>query len=235
MTAAVVCNHAVITAAGMCPRCGWLGPNITRLPQAQAGKGLISLTFDDGPHRELTPAVLDLLDDAGARATFFCVGSRAEAHSDIVAAIRTRGHGVENHTYSHPNGFAFCGPRGLRSEVQGGQAAIERSGGGRPRYFRAPAGIQNPWLSSVLAGAGLSLVSWTRRGFDTVTRDGARVAARLGRGLRGGDILLLHDASSARDAQQKPVVLETLQRVLDEMDRKGLRSEALHVALRPAD
>lgn len=228
---ALVGNHVVIGAAGMCPRGAWLGANMTRLPHAQAQRGVVALTFDDGPDPDVTPAVLALLEQSGARATFFCVGRRAEAHPDIVAAIRDRGHGVENHTYSHPNGFAFRGPGGLRREIQRAQIAIERSGGGRPNFFRAPAGIQNPWLSVVLSGAGLSLVSWTRRGYDTVTRDGARVAARLGRGLRRGDILLLHDASSARDTGGRPVVLDALPRVLDEMGRKGLRSEALQVAL----
>lgn len=228
---ALVGNHAVVGAAGMFPRSGWLGPNITRLPEVQAQAGVVALTFDDGPDPELTPLVLDLLEQAGARATFFCVGRRAEAHPDVVATIRDRGHGVENHTLSHPNGFAFRGPRGLLREIQCGQTAIERAGGGRPHFFRAPAGIQNPWLSLVLAGAGLTLVSWTRRGFDTVTHDAARVAARLGRGLRGGDILLLHDASSARNARGRPVVLDALPRVLDQMDRRGLRSEALHTAL----
>jgi peptidoglycan/xylan/chitin deacetylase (PgdA/CDA1 family) len=227
--AALVGNHAVITAAGMFPRCGWLGPNVSRLTRAP--DGVLALTFDDGPDPDVTPAVLDLLAQADARATFFCVGRRAEAHPDIVAAIRAGGHGVENHTYSHPNGFAFRGPRGLRREIDRAQHAIARSGGGRPMFFRAPAGIQNPWLSIVLAGAGLSLVSWTRRGFDTVTRDGTRVAARLQRGLRGGDILLLHDATSARTAHGRPVVLEALPRVLDRMISKGLRSEALHAVL----
>jgi len=229
--AALVGNHLAISAAGMFPRCGWLGPNITRLPAARARGELVGLTFDDGPDPDVTPAVLDLLKSAGARATFFCVGQRAEAYPDLVAEIRAQGHGVENHSYSHPNSFALRGPNGLRREVLSGQDAIERSGGGRPSYFRAPAGIQNPWLPGVLATSGLSLVSWTRRGFDTVTRDGARVASRLVRGLSAGDILLLHDRSSASDTSGRPVVLEALPRVLDEMSRKGLRSEALHAVL----
>lgn len=228
---AILGNHLAIGAAGMLPRCGWLGPNITRLPAARARGELVGLTFDDGPDPEVTPAVLDLLKMANVRATFFCVGQRAERYPDLVAAIRARGHGVENHTYSHPNGFAFRGAGGLTREILSAQAAIQRAGGGRPSFFRAPAGIQNPWLAPVLATAGLSLVSWTRRGFDTVTRDGARVASRLGRGLRPGDILLLHDRSSARTVSGRPVVLEALPRVLDEMSRKGLRSEALHAVL----
>lgn len=232
--AALVGNHAVLSIAGLFPRSKWLGPNITRLPDSRAKSGVVTLTFDDGPDPEVTPEVLDLLQQAGARATFFCVGRRAEAYPDLVADIRRRGHGVENHTYSHPNGFAFRGARGLRQEIQRGQEAIERAGGGRPNFFRAPAGILNPLVPFVLAGAGLSLVSWTRRGFDTVTRDGARVAARLSRRLRAGDILLLHDAESAPDANGRPVVLDALPRLLDEMHRKSLRSEALHTALREA-
>jgi len=202
----LVANHLVIGAVGLFPRCAWLGPNITRLPSG-AGAGLVALTFDDGPDPEVTPAVLGLLEQAGARATFFCVGQRAEAHPQVMAAIRARGHGVGNHSYSHPNSFALRGPRGLSREILRAQEAIERVGGGRPRLFRAPAGIQNPWLAPALASAGLSL------------------------GLQAGDILLLHDGSSARDTSGRPVVLEALPRVLEEMGRRGLRSEALHAVL----
>jgi len=220
---ALAANHVVIGTAGMFPRCGWLGPNMTRLPISAEGTRTIALTFDDGPDPKITPRVLDLLDQTGQRATFFCIGERASAHPDLVATIVARGHGVENHTYSHPNGFALRGPRQMTDEVVRAQDAIERSGGGRPRFFRAPAGIQNPWLSSVLADANLSLVSWTRRGFDTVSRSGPRIAERLiGRGIQERDVLLLHD--------RVPVVLEALPRVLDEIQRKGLRSVPMHAA-----
>jgi peptidoglycan/xylan/chitin deacetylase (PgdA/CDA1 family) len=229
--AAVVANHLGIGVGAVLPRCGWLGPNIWRVPAPRAGGELVALTFDDGPDPEVTPAVLQSLETAGARATFFCVGNRAEAHPELVAAIRAGGHGVENHTYSHPNDFALSGPRSMAFEVQRAQEAIERSGGGRPILFRAPAGMKSPWLAAVLDGAGLSLVSWTRRGYDTVSRKGARVSARLVRHLGAGDILLLHDGSSARDASGRPVVLDALPRVLDSMKKKGLRSEALHRVL----
>ena len=228
---AIVGNHLAIGAAGMFPRCGWLGPNITRVPAARSNGSLVGLTFDDGPDPAVTPAVLELLRAARAQATFFCIGQRAATYPDLVAAIRAQGHGVENHSYSHPNGFALRASRGLRREILSAQEAIGQAGGGQPRFFRAPAGFQNPWLAGALASAGLSLVSWTRRGFDTVTRDGARVAARLARGMGPGDILLLHDGSSARDTSGRPVVLEALPRVLDAMSRQGLRSVALHAVL----
>ena len=225
---ALVANHVAIGAAGLFPRCAWLGPNITRLPPARARGELVALTFDDGPDPDVTPGVLNLLELAGAKATFFCVGKRAEAHPALMASIRAQGHAVGNHSFSHSNSFAFRGPRALKREILRAQEAIERAGGGRPELFRAPAGVQNPWLAPALASVGLSLVSWSRRGYDTVTRDGARVAARLVRGLRAGDILLLHDGSSASDRSGRPVVLEALTRVLEEMSRRRLRSEALH-------
>ena len=230
--AALVANHVAIGAAGILPRCGWLGPNLTRLPPSRARDELVALTFDDGPDPEVTPAVLELLERAGARATFFCIGKRAEEHPDLLRGIRERGHGVENHTYTHPNSFALRGPRTMSAQIRRAQDAIEQSGGGSPRFFRAPAGMQNPWLGTVLSGTGLSLVSWTRRGYDTVTRDAARVAERLvGRGLRAGDILLLHDGSSARDGRGRPVVVEALERTIDQMARANLRSESLERAL----
>jgi peptidoglycan/xylan/chitin deacetylase (PgdA/CDA1 family) len=224
----------VIGSAGLFPRSGWLGPNVTRLPQEAARRGVLALTFDDGPDPVVTPRVLDLLDQASQRATFFCIGRKADAHADLIAAIRANGHGVENHTYSHPNGFAAGGPWRMAREIARAQDAIERSSGGRPTFFRPPAGIQNPFLNGVLIDAGLTLVSWTRRGFDTVSRDGQRVATRLiGSGLRGGEILLLHDRlATARNGREGAVVLDALPRVLDEMQRRGLTSEPLHHVLR---
>lgn len=229
--AALAGNHVAIGVASMLPRCGWLGPNLTRLPADRADSSLVALTFDDGPDPTVTPTVLSLLDGAGMKATFFCIGERALKYPELMAEIRKRGHGVENHTHTHPHSFALRGPRQMEHEVVRAQQAIEQSGGGVPRYFRAPAGMQNPWLAVVLASVGLSLVSWTRRGFDTVTEDSRQVAARLNRNLRAGDILLLHDGDAARPVRSAPAVLDALPRVLDEMARRNLQSQALHSIL----
>ena len=77
---ALIVNHGLITAAGLLPRCNWLGPNLTRLPPAAAARGEVALTFDDGPDPAITPQVLDMLDAAGVRASFFCIGERVAAH-----------------------------------------------------------------------------------------------------------------------------------------------------------
>lgn len=224
----VALNHAILSTAGMWPRSRLLGANLWRLPPP-VGNG-VALTFDDGPDPDITPRVLDLLDDHQARATFFVIGRKAEQHPELAREIQSRGHLVENHTYRHPNGFAFLGPRGMEREIETAQDAIERATGRRPTLFRAPAGIRNPWLDRVLARTSLGLVSWTRRGFDTVTRDARRVADRLMRGLRAGDILLLHDGSSARGRAGRPVVLDALPRVLDALAARDLRGVPVSAA-----
>ena len=214
-------DHGVIGAAAMWPRSRLLGDNLTRLPGTSPE---IALTFDDGPHPDVTPAVLDRLERRGARATFFCVGRKVAAHPDLVAEVHRRGHRVENHTFGHPHAFGFYGARAMEREIRAAQEAIAAATGRAPRLFRAPVGIRNPWLDHVLARLDLRLVSWTRRGLDTVRTDPSRVAERLLRGLAPGDILLLHDGSSARDAQGRAVALGALDRVLDGLEAAGLRS-----------
>ncbi|WP_038208978.1 polysaccharide deacetylase family protein [Xenophilus azovorans] len=229
---AVVVNHAAITAIGLTPRSRWLGQNMTRLPAAAAARGEVALTIDDGPEPGVTPAVLDLLDAAGQRATFFCIAERVQAHPALAREILARGHSIQNHTARHRHNFSVLGPRGYAAEISRAQDMIAAVTGERPTCFRAPAGFRNPFLAPVLHRLGLLLVSWTRRGFDTRERDAAKVLARLADGLAAGDILLLHDGHAARTAAGRPVVLEVLPPLLAQLQRQGLRSVTLPQALR---
>ncbi|RYZ10908.1 MAG: polysaccharide deacetylase family protein [Comamonadaceae bacterium] len=228
---ALVANHALITAAGLTPRSSLLGRNLTRLPRAAAERGEVALTIDDGPDAEVTPRVLDLLDAAGSRATFFCIAQRAAAQPALAREIVARGHSIQNHTAKHRHDFSLLGPRGFEAEIARAQALLHEITGELPTCFRAPAGLRNPFLDPVLHRLGLSLVSWTRRGFDTRERDPATVLARLGRGLAAGDILLLHDGNAARTAQGRPVLLDVLPPLLDRIEAAGLRTVTLPAAL----
>ena len=231
--AAVAGNHAVLTFFVLRPRSTILGPNITRLPLAAAVRGEIALTFDDGPDAEVTPQVLNILDERGARATFFCIAGRAERHPEIVREIVRRGHSVENHSSGHQLTFALLGLGGNRRDISAAQRTLGELAGKPPRFFRPPAGFRSPMLDPVLHDLGMRLVSWTRRGFDTRHTDVEFVAERLLRGLRPGDILLLHDGHSARAPNGAPVVLEVLPRVLDAIQREGLRPVTLVQAIDP--
>ncbi|HSC00846.1 MAG TPA: polysaccharide deacetylase family protein, partial [Burkholderiaceae bacterium] len=207
-------NQVGLTAAGLWPRSRLLGPNWTRLPRAAEQRRLFALTFDDGPDPEVTPRVLDLLDAHRTRATFFCIAERALAAPALLREIVARGHDVQNHSHAHPHHFALLGPGALKREIGRAQQVLADLAGVRPHCFRAPAGLRSPFLDPVLHALNLNLVSWTRRGFDTVTGDAPRVFARLTRGMAGGDIVLLHDGHPRRGRHDAPVVLEVLPRLL---------------------
>jgi peptidoglycan/xylan/chitin deacetylase (PgdA/CDA1 family) len=228
--ALIVANQTLLAGAGLVPRSRLLGPNLSRLPEAAARRGEVVLSFDDGPDAQITPLVLDLLDRHGAKASFFFTGTRAQCHPEVVSEVARRGHSVENHSDRHSNFFACYGAARYRRELSCAQARLAALAGRAPRYFRAPMGLRNPLLEPVLARMGLRLVSWTRRGFDSVSRDPQRVLARLTRGLAAGDILLLHDAGGARTRAGRPVVLEVLPGLLERLRRAGLRSVSLPMA-----
>jgi len=230
--AAVVADHLLLVAAGLWPRSQLLGENWTRLPAGAAAQ--VALTIDDGPDPEVTPRTLELLARHGARATFFCVGERVARHPQLARLISEQGHAIGNHTHRHLRRFSLLGPRALAREVQQAQQAIIDATGTTPRFFRAPAGLRNVFLEPVLAQANLRLVSWTRRGFDTVSGDDARVLARLTRGLRARDILLLHDGHAARTAAGGAVILEILPPLLRACAQARLDPVTLTAALPPA-
>ena len=227
----VLANHAVLTWAGLWPRSHWLGPNWTQLPAAATARNEIALTIDDGPDPLVTPQVLDMLDRYAIQATFFCVGEKAARYPDLCREIVRRGHAVENHSQGHCHRFSLTGPRGLMRELQAAQDTLTAICGQRPLFFRAPAGIRNPFLDPVLARLDLRLASWSARGFDTRVGDAGRVRNRLLRGLRAGAILLLHDGHAARTAAGVPVILEVLPALLESAAAAGLRAVTLRHAL----
>jgi len=205
--------HLWILYATLNPSSQWLGPVVTRFKSA--GRE-VWLTIDDGPAPEETPAVLDMLDEHQAKATFFLIGSRAKAQPDRVRQILERGHGIGNHTMNHPQGWFWCLSRSrIESEVSGGLAAIRETTGAPPQCFRAPVG-HKPWaLHPVLQRLNLPLVGWTARGFDGVSTDSARVVRRIEKDLSPGAIILLHEGRGTLPA--------TLGALLPRLSAQGYR------------
>lgn len=228
---AVAANHAALTAAGLWPRSQLLGSNWVRLPEASQARREVAITIDDGPDPEVTPRVLDLLDAAGAQATFFCIGRRARAAPALCREIVARGHRVENHGDAHSNAFSVFGPARMRADIAAAQATLTELSGQAPLFFRATAGLRNPLLEPVLAGLDLQLAAWTRRPFDTRTGDPNRVLRRLTRGLGAGDILLMHDGHAARTPQGDAVILAMLPLLLRAIHEAGLKPVTLQGAL----
>ena len=224
-------NHLLLTGAGLLPRSTLLGPNLTRLPATAVARGEIALTIDDGPDPEVTPRALDLLDAAGARASFFCIGHRARAHPELCREIAARGHRVENHGYSHSWAFSTFGMARMRADIAAAQATLTDLSGQAPRFFRPTAGLRSPLLDPVLAGLDLRLAAWTRRPYDT--RDGAAqtVLERLTGRLAAGDILLLHDGHAGRTPEGEPLILAVLPGLLRTVAERGLCPVTLTAAV----
>ncbi len=212
-------TQAALAGACLCPRCRLVGPALTR---AKTARPYVALSFDDGPDPALTPWTLKTLKQYGAKASFFCIGTRARLHSQDVMAIARAGHSIENHSEHHSYRFAFLGPRALAREIDGAQRTLKNLCGQAPRFFRAPFGFRNPWLAPLLADRGLHYTAWSHRGFDTWERDADRVRDRLTRNLKPGDILLLHDGRSGRDRQNRPLIHTVLPRLLQELQKRGL-------------
>lgn len=161
--------------------------------QIAPAEGAVALTFDDGPDPEHTPAILDELRRLGVVATFFLVGRNAQAHPQIVRRILDDGHAVGSHSYSHPEPWSVP-LRTLVREYRAGRAAVERVARRPAPLFRPPKGYVDAAGAVAMLAAGLRPWVWTLDPKDWVPD--VRAADIVGglAHLRGGDVVLLHDA-----------------------------------------
>jgi peptidoglycan/xylan/chitin deacetylase (PgdA/CDA1 family) len=231
--ALVVLSQLMLMAASLWPRSTCLGANLVRLPTRAVRRSEIAITIDDGPDPQVTPQVLDILAQHGAKATFFCIGERAAAHPELCRSIVAAGHRIENHGARHPTLCSLSSPAGWRREILGGQDILQRISGQPPQFYRPVAGLRNPFLDPVLHGLGLRLATWSRRGFDTRESDPDKVLRRLSQGLAAGDILLLHDGNAARTASGQALILAVLPALLDAIRTQGLNPVTLAQACKP--
>ncbi|GBU14647.1 hypothetical protein AwPolaro_00250 [Polaromonas sp.] len=208
-----------------------MGANWTQLPTAATARNEVALTIDDGPDPDITPKVLDLLAHHGVQASFFCIGEKALRYPELCREIVRRGHAVENHTQHHRHNFSLLGMGGIRRELQAAQDTFSAITGQRPVFFRAPAGLRNPFLDPVLKHLGLQLVSWSVRAFDTRLGSETQVRDKLLRGLRPGAILLLHDGHAARTSTGEAVILAVLPALFEAATLARLRFVTLRHAL----
>jgi peptidoglycan/xylan/chitin deacetylase (PgdA/CDA1 family) len=190
--ASLFATHMLFLWGTMRPQSGLFSPVLSRLPTRDKA---VWLTVDDGPSHE-TAALLDLLDRYQAKATFFLVAERAAARPELAREILRRGHGVGNHSRSHPQAWFWAlGPRAMAAEVDQAQATLREITGKAPRWFRAVVGMANPFVSTSLKKNGLARVAWSARGFDGVRGEPRQVVTRIAGQLQPGAIVLLHEGA----------------------------------------
>jgi peptidoglycan-N-acetylglucosamine deacetylase len=187
----------------------------------RARKNAVALTIDDGPHPTWTPKVLDLLAEYDVSATFSLVGEQATAYPKLVRRIVRAGHGVCNHSMTHPQPFGARSTAAIRREIVDAQSAISDAAGEEPELFRSPGGN---WTEAVLdlvdeldltpVGWSVDPRDWTRPGADAIETALARA--------RAGDILLCHDGGGDRSQ-----TVTALAAVLPRLQDEGLRFAVL--------
>ena len=184
-----------------------------RLPRADG----IAITFDDGPHPQGTPAVIETLARFGAAATFFLVGEQVERFPSLAAEIAAAGHEVALHGHRHVLTLRRT-PAGLARDLDLAAWTIANAAGRAPTLYRPPYGVFSAAALALVRRRGWSPLLWSRWGRDWGANETpAAIAARATAGLRAGDVVLLHDAdhysspgSWRRTAAALPSILETV-------------------------
>jgi len=145
---------------------------------APARAGELALTFDDGPNPAWTPVLLDVLAALGVHATFFMLGSHAQAEPELVRKVTERGHLIGNHSWDHPD-LARCSERRIREELTRTQETLQQIIGGPIRFFRPPFGGRRPAVLRIAREMGLEPVLWNAMTTDWSERSPDRITDRL--------------------------------------------------------
>ncbi len=197
-------------------------------PGPALGGPVVALTFDDGPDPVWTPRLLDLLAARGARATFFVLGDRAARNPDLIRRIHAEGHSVGTHTQHHTLKFHFASARYVEREIAEAIAVVAGILPESPRLFRPPQGLRTPsFASGWKRTRGLTCVTWSVRGLDSLATSSAKIIARIMRRLEPGAIVTLHDGTGLGGGSDREPTLAALATILDGCAARGLRCVAL--------
>lgn len=172
----------------------WVQEGGDTLDRAKGLEGkCVALTFDDGPHKECTSALLDGLKERGVRVTFFLMGESIEGNEDIVKRMAAEGHLIGNHSYSHIQ-LTKAGAEAACEGVDKTSRIIEAITGGRPQYMRPPFG---DWNEELECEVGMTTVLWSVDSLDWKLKNKSRIVKRVLKDAEDGDIILMHDIFSS--------------------------------------
>ena len=192
-------------------------PAPTPPPAAQAPSGncgqakCIALTFDDGPGI-YTAGLLDTLERAGAKGTFFVIGSKVNTQPGVLRRMQANGHQIGSHSWSHPL-LTQLGPEGVQAEIRSTSDAIAKVTGQRPILMRPPYGGFNQPVLDELRAQGMASILWSVDTRDWADRNSSIVCSRAVAGAAPGAIILMHDIH--------PTSVDAVPCILDSLKQQG--------------
>lgn len=158
------------------------------------GMKSVMITFDDGPHPDFTPMILDVLRERGVKAVFFLIGEKAIENPQIVRRIVDEGHLTGIHSLRHTPEFTISSKKLVKRDLVATKNILEELTGVKTKLFRPPYGVTNPSIGGAVKELGLISVGWSLRSFDTISgHDTEKVLKRVEKGMHDGAIILLHD------------------------------------------
>ena len=176
-------------------------------PAPTTGNKVIALTFDDGPGL-YTAHLLDILDQYGAKATFFLIGSKVSGQASVVRSIQARGHQLGNHSWSHPE-LPKLSVDQIAGEIDRTNEAIRQATGVKPSILRPPYGAVNGVVLEQLRLRNMSSILWSVDTRDWADRNSQIVCSRAVAGARPGAVILMHDIHQT-SVNAVPCILSSL-------------------------
>ena len=189
----------------------------------------VALTYDDGPNDLATEALLDLLAQHNARATFFMIGRFVRQRPELVRRVHAAGHLLGNHTDTHP-WLSFQSARAIREELRACNQSLEDTLGAPIHYLRPPHGARRPAVFRAAAELGLHIVQWNAMGYDWQPLAPDRIVANVTRGLtrarkrHTGANILLHDGHQQGIGADRNATILATQSLLETFARDGIRT-----------
>lgn len=187
-------------------------------------QGTLALTFDDGPHPQITPALLDYLKAENIKASFFCIGKYVEAFPVLAKRIVDEGHAIGIHSQDHHWTWGFASRRKVTEQIEQCSVAIQRATGQRTTLFRPPFGVTNPNIAAAVKATGVTTIGWDLRTFDTA-RTPAEVMKRIAARSAPGTMAVLHDT--------QPGTLELVKDIIAHCRQHGIELVRCDAHLRP--
>jgi len=199
------------------------------ISQFNTEEKVVALTFDDGPSAVNTPPLLALLKKYDVKASFVVIGERLEKHMNIARQIKSAGHQLANHSYTHPH-LVFMSKDAILEEIEMTENLLNQSQLTEHSYFRAPYGDKFINLPLVLKEKGMKLIAWNVESHQQYQEkmDSDLLANETIKQCRPGSIILLHDGFK----DQKEDLLKTVEKIIIELQKREYTFVTVHEGLK---